>query len=187
MLLDAHYLQEKFSVLKNVGAPTSMLENFVAEKALPRKFAFSNIRATASPNERIKGLLSRRESSKADKPLPAVSSSSPSPPTQGTPADDVTAEEDRIGGSSLDDDGVVSPPRGSSRGVMGFKQVDSLKIDMAEKDALPPFPEDTNHVLSPDVDLSVEDKSASTPSHSVEEREEVPSALAVLPCNGDRS
>jgi len=198
MLADAHYLQEKFSVLKNVGAPTSMLKNFVTEKALPRKSAFSNIRATASPNERIKGLLSRRDSAKPDKPLPAVSSSpAPSPPPpQETPADDVTAEED--GGSNLDD--VVPPPRGSSRGVIGFKQAESpLKIDMAEKDALPPLPEDANHILSSGAEPSnhvaateTEIKATSIPSHSVEEREdgdsrdEVPPAVVTLPCISDR-
>ncbi|OJA18755.1 hypothetical protein AZE42_01632 [Rhizopogon vesiculosus] len=199
MLADAHYLQEKFSVLKNVGAPTSMLKKFVAEKALPRRSAFSNIRATASPNERIKGLLSRRDSAKPDKPLPAVSPSpapSPPPPPQETPANDVTAEED--GGSNLDD--VVPPPRGSSRGVIGFKQAESpLKIDMAEKDALPPLPEDANHILSSGVEPSnhvaateTEIKAASIPSHSVEEREdgdsrdEVPPAVVTLPCISDR-
>ncbi|KAG1756409.1 Vps54-like protein-domain-containing protein [Suillus paluster] len=36
MLADANYLHEKFSILKNVGAPTNMLKNLVAEKTLPR-------------------------------------------------------------------------------------------------------------------------------------------------------
>jgi len=200
MLADAHYLQEKFSVLKNVGAPTGLLRNFVADKALPRKSAFSNIRATASPNERIKGFLSRRDSAKSDKPLPAVSPSpAPSPPPQETPTNDVTAEEDRSWSPNLD--AVVAPPRGSSRGVMGFKQAESpsLKIDVAEKgEALPPLPEDANHTLSPEVEHSnhvaateTENEAASKPSHNEEEREvgdsrnEVPPAVAILPCNGD--
>jgi vacuolar protein sorting-associated protein 54 len=201
MLADAHYLQEKFSVLKNVGAPTGLLKNFVAEKALPRRSAFSSIRATASPNERIKGLLSRRDSGKSDKPLPAVSPSpAPSPPPpQETPTNDVTAEEDRSWSPNLD--AVVVPPRGISRGVIGFKQIESpsLKIDVAEKEeALPPLPEDANHTPFLEVEQSnhvaateAENEAASTPSHDVEEREagdsrdEVPPAEAILPCNGD--
>lgn len=203
MLADAHYLQEKFSVLKNVGAPTNILSNFVAEKPLPRKSAFSNIRASASPNERIKGLLSRKDSAKADKPLPAVSSPALSlPPPQETPPDDVTAEEDRNERSSLDHGVVQAPPRGSSRGAIGFEQAEPpcSKIDITEKDDLPPIPEDGSRTLSSEMELSghvtatgTENEAASTPSQSVEEheagdsRDEVPPAVATLPCDGDRS
>ncbi|KAG0705085.1 Vps54-like protein-domain-containing protein [Suillus ampliporus] len=206
MLADAHYLHEKFSVLKNVGAPTNMLKNLVAEKALPRKSTFSNIRATASPNERIKGLLSRRDSVKPDKPLPAVypspthSPPPPPPPPQEAPADAATVEEHRNG--SLNLDRVVPPARGSSRarGIVGFKQAESpsLDIDAAEKDVLPPLPEDANHTLLSEanppncvVPKLTESNSAPTPSHSVEDRgtsdsrEEVPPAVSILPCNGD--
>ncbi|KAG1754389.1 Vps54-like protein-domain-containing protein [Suillus lakei] len=203
MLADAHYLHEKFSVLKNVGAPTNMLKNLVSEKALPRKSAFSNIRATASPNERIRGLLSRKDSIKPDKPLPAVNSSPtpspPPPPPQGAPTHAATVEEHQSGSPTLDS--VVPPPRGISRarGIVGFKQVESssLDVDAAEKDALPPLPDDANHSLLSEADPSngvapeMESNSTSTPSHRKEEREisdsrdEVPPAVPILPCNGD--
>jgi len=177
MLADAQYLEEKFSVLKNVGEPTNMLKNFVAEKVVPRKSAFSNIRATTSPNERIKGLLSRRDSTKPDKPLPTVSLSGPPPPKE-TRTGDVTVEEDNEI-SNLD--GVIPTPRGSSRGVIGFEQAESppLKTDVAEKDtALPPLPEDANQCFSSEAEPSnhvaatgSDNNAASTPSHSVEEHE----------------
>jgi vacuolar protein sorting-associated protein 54 len=199
MLADAHYLHEKFSVLKNVGAPTNMLENLVAEKALPRKSAFSNIRATASPNERIKGLLSRKNSVKPDKPLPAVkfspTPSSPPPPPQGAPTHAATVEEQRSGSPIID---TVAPPSRSSsraRGIIDLKQVESSSgdVDVAEKDVLPPIPDDANHSLLSEADTSngiaseMESNSTMTASHRKEEREisdshdEVP----ILPCNAD--
>jgi vacuolar protein sorting-associated protein 54 len=203
MLADAHYLHEKFSVLKNVGAPTNMLKNLVSEKALPRKSAFSNIRATASPNERIRGLLSRKNSVKPDKPLPAVNSSPtpspPPPPPQGVPTHTTTMGEYRSGSPTLDI--VVPPSRSSSRarGIIDFKQVESSSrdVDAAEKDVLPPIPDDANPSLlleadsSPGVASEVESNFASTASHRKEEREindnhdEVPPAVPLLPCNGD--
>lgn len=203
MLADAHYLHEKFSVLKNVGAPTNMLKNLVAEKALPRKTAFSNIRATASPNERIRGLLSRKNSIKPDKPLPAVNSSPtpspPPPPPQGAPTHATTMGEYRSGSPALDV--VVPPSRGSSRarGIIDIKQVESSSrdVDAAEKDVLPPIPDDANHSLLSEADTSTgvayetESNAASTASHRKEEREisdnhdEVPPAVPLLPCNGD--
>ncbi|KAG1903777.1 Vps54-like protein-domain-containing protein [Suillus fuscotomentosus] len=203
MLADAHYLHEKFSVLKSVGAPTNVLKNVVAEKPLPRKSAFSNIRATASPNERIKGLLSRKNSVKPDKPLPAVNSSPtpspPPPPPQEAPTHAATVEEDRSGSSTPDI--VVPPSRGSSRarGIIDFKQMESSSrdVDAAEKDELPPIPDDANHSLLSEADISngvaseMENNSASAASYRKEEREisdnhdEVPPAVPILPCNGD--
>ncbi|KAF9246439.1 Vps54-like protein-domain-containing protein [Melanogaster broomeanus] len=108
MLADAQFLHQKLSVLKNVGAPTNMLETLVAEKSVPRKSALSNLRLAATPNERIKGLLSRKDSIKPDKPLPAPaqttsSSSGLTPPLPQT----ILADENS--------DQVVPPPRGSSR------------------------------------------------------------------------
>lgn len=201
MLADAHYLHEKFSVLKNVGAPTSMLKNLVAEKALPRKSAFGNIRATASTNERIKGLLSRKDSLKPDKPLPAVNlSPTPSPqppPHQGATAHAATVEEHRSGSPTLDS--AMPAPRGSSRarGIIDSKQKESssLDIDAAEKDVLPPLPDDANHSLLSEADpsngIAPETEKNSTPSHRMEEREtsdsrdEVPPPVPISPCNGD--
>ncbi|KIJ69069.1 hypothetical protein HYDPIDRAFT_81096 [Hydnomerulius pinastri MD-312] len=117
MLADTQFLHQKLSVLKNVGAPTSMLETLVTEKSVPRKSALSNLRAAASPNERIKGLLSRRDSVKPDKPLPSpvqvVSPTpSPTPPLpQAIPASGAVSED-----VAENSDPVIPPPRGSSRG-----------------------------------------------------------------------
>ncbi|KAG2077938.1 Vps54-domain-containing protein [Suillus decipiens] len=201
MLADARYLHEKFSVLKNVGTPTNMLENVVAEKALPRKSAFSNIRTTASPNERIKGLLSRKNSVKPDKPLPAVNSSPPPPPSpHGTPTRAVAATAEGYRSSGPTHDIVVPPSGGSSRarGITDLKQVETSSgdVDMAEKDVLPPIPDDANHSLLSEADTSnsvpseMESNSVST-SHRKEEREnsdnhdEVSPGVPILPCNGD--
>lgn len=204
MLADAQYLHEKFSVLKNVGTPTNMLKNVVAEKALPRKSTFNNIRATASPNERIKGLLSRKNSVKPDKPLPAVNSSStPSPPPpspQGTRARAVAATAEGHRSNSPTHDIVVPLLGGSSRarGMTDLKQVESSSgdVDTAEKDVLPPIPDDANRSLLSEADTSngvpseMESNFVSM-SHRKEEREnsdnhdEVPPAVPILPCNGD--
>lgn len=111
MLEDAKYLHQKLSVLKNVGAPTAMLETVVTEKAIPRS---GNSNSTSNPqsgssgspkpptrsntltaNQRLKGLLTGRSSTFShlpgldkDKalPLPARTPSPPPvPPTSDKP------------------------------------------------------------------------------------------------------
>jgi vacuolar protein sorting-associated protein 54 len=79
LLADAKYLHQKLSALKNVGAPTGMLETVVTEKLLPRTGSNSNSQAgpskpptrsnTLSANQRLKGLLTGKSSSfaQADK------------------------------------------------------------------------------------------------------------------------
>jgi len=95
LLADAKYLHQKLSALKNVGAPTGMLETVVTEKLLPRTGSNSNSQAgpskpptrsnTLSANQRLKGLLTGKSSSfaQADKdkalPLPARTPSPPPP------------------------------------------------------------------------------------------------------------
>ncbi|KAG2158484.1 Vps54-like protein-domain-containing protein [Suillus bovinus] len=198
MLADVHYLHEKFSVLKNVGAPTNVLKKLVSEKTLPRKSAFSNIRGTASPNERIKGLLSRKNSVKPDKPLPAVNSSPTPiplpPPPQEEPSHAATVEEHQSGSPPPD---IVAPPSSGSsraRGIIDFEAVESSSGDV-EKDVLPPIPDDVNRSLLSEGDTSngvaseMENKSTSTASHRKEEREisdnhdEVPPAVPILACS----
>ncbi|KIL00921.1 hypothetical protein PAXRUDRAFT_29438 [Paxillus rubicundulus Ve08.2h10] len=113
MIADARFLQQKLSVLRHVGAPTSMLETLVAEKSVARKSALSNLRAAASPNERIRGLLSRKDSAKLDKPLPppGETTPSPNPPLSQTTLGNGTAAENIV----EDSDQVLPPPRSSSR------------------------------------------------------------------------
>lgn len=114
MLADARFLHQKLSALKNVNAPTNMLETLVGEKLVPRKSGIGTFRAIPTPNERIKGFLSRRDSSKPDKPLPTPEQAPPGAPSPTTPQDKVagpmTAEDGRDGS-----DKVISPPRSSSR------------------------------------------------------------------------
>jgi len=110
MLADARFLHEKLSVLKNVNAPTNMLETLVGEKLVPRKSALGTLRAIPSPNERIKGFLSRRESIKPEKPLPT-----PEQAPSETPSEITLCSDD--GGE------VVPPPRGSSRAPQPALQV----------------------------------------------------------------
>ncbi|KAH7889569.1 Vps54-like protein-domain-containing protein [Phlebopus sp. FC_14] len=103
MLADTRFLHQKLTVLKNIGAPTNMLETLVAEKSVPRNSGLSNHRAVTSPNERIKGLLSRMDGIKQDKPLP-------SPGRTAARASGATPLVDAGG----DPDSVIPPPRGSS-------------------------------------------------------------------------
>lgn len=105
MLADAQFLHRKLSVLKNVSAPTNMLETLVAEKSIPRKSTLGNSRSTAGANERLRGLLSRRDSTKLEKPLP-----SPTQTPQTASSNSAIAEEP-VG----DSDWVIPPPRSSSR------------------------------------------------------------------------
>ena len=113
MLADAQFLHQKLSVLRNVSAPTNMLETLVAEKLIPRRSTLGNLRATAGPNERLRGLLSRRDSTKVDKPLPSPAQSPQTASSNGAIVDELVEDSDR----------VIPPPRGSSRssgnGVQG--------------------------------------------------------------------
>ncbi|EGO21066.1 hypothetical protein SERLADRAFT_441455 [Serpula lacrymans var. lacrymans S7.9] len=128
LLADARYLHQKFSGLKNVGAPTNMLETVVSEKPVPRKSVLNNIRASASPNERIKGLLSRRNSQMPEKPLPIpITSASPSPtPPLINVINDSTVD---LGEQPATDvPSISTPPPGAGgageEGRPGFKQVE---------------------------------------------------------------
>lgn len=109
MLADVRFLHQKLSVLKSVSAPTNMLETLVAEKSIPRKSTLVNFRTNAGPNERLRGLLSRRDSTKPDKPLPSPSQPPPSPGVIPLP----TASSN--GTVVKDSDLVIPPPRSSSR------------------------------------------------------------------------
>lgn len=113
MLADARFLHQKLSVLKNVNAPTNMLETLVGEKLVPRKSALGTLRAIPSPNERIRGFLSRRESTKPEKPLPTPEQAPSEMPTQAIGED----------GSE-----VVSPPRSSSRACGSEMSLSALQV-----------------------------------------------------------
>ena len=91
LLADAKYLQQKFSVLKNVGNSSGMLETVIAEKSLARVNTASGPSTptrsnslSASANQRLKGLLSGKSSS-FDKTIPIPASPPPVPPSADKP------------------------------------------------------------------------------------------------------
>ncbi|KAF8965307.1 Vps54-like protein-domain-containing protein [Flammula alnicola] len=106
LLADAKYLHQKFATLKNVGAPTAMLETVIADKPIPRTGSNSNAHSgpsgppapptrsnTLTANQRLKGLLSSRASTfmhhsapDKDKALP-LPTRTPSPPPVPPPTD----------------------------------------------------------------------------------------------------
>lgn len=128
MLADAQFLHQKLSVLKNVCAPTNMVETVVAEKSIPRKSTLGNLRTTAGPNERLRGFLSRRDSAKLDKPLPSLTQPLPSrevAPPQTRSSNGVVADE-----SVGDPDWVKPPPRSSrSPGVVPARAEPRVSAD----------------------------------------------------------
>ena len=91
LLEDAKYLNKQFSGLRNVRAPTAMLETVVAEKLLPGSrpppgpsptVPQTPMRSnTLRANERLRGLLSGRASSFMERALPNPNhGQSPIPP-----------------------------------------------------------------------------------------------------------
>ncbi|CAL1705267.1 unnamed protein product [Somion occarium] len=62
LLADARYLIQKLSGLKNVGAPTAMLEIIISEKSIARKAPPPNSPALVSTPSRLKGMLGRADS-----------------------------------------------------------------------------------------------------------------------------
>ncbi|KAG8217594.1 Vps54-like protein-domain-containing protein, partial [Butyriboletus roseoflavus] len=104
---------KKLSALRNVSAPTNMLETLVAEKSIPRKSTLGNLRTAVGPNERLRGLLSKRDSTNLDKPLPTVRQTPSSLgviPSQSASSNGAVADE-----FAGDSDRVIPPPHSSSR------------------------------------------------------------------------
>lgn len=121
MLADAKYLHQKFSVLKNVGKPSTMLEVVVSEKSVARQPALISPRPSApSVNERMKTMLSRRTSanySPVEKALPTPTPTLPwTPPLNGTPINE--SKDSLLGTPSR-----PGTPRAAESNRPGFKQV----------------------------------------------------------------
>lgn len=147
LLEDARYLNQHFSTLKNIRAPTAMLETVVAEKMLPRPAGAQQVpqtplRAnTLTANQRLKGLLSGRGSSFMDKNLPQPSRT-PTPPvpppadTKAQPPAMSLGNSSSNGPSVLGIDGsvsgssaslIMSPPIETAGGPgRGFRQLDTV-------------------------------------------------------------
>lgn len=129
LLADARFLHQKLSVLKNVTAPTNMLETLVGEKTLPRKSGLGAFRTLPSPNGRIRGFLSRRESTRADKPLPVPEEGAPETPSAGLSGPqtltvgDATCGEDPVIITPLPSDVscAAEPQEGEGTGTDGDK------------------------------------------------------------------
>ncbi|KAH9483893.1 Vacuolar protein sorting-associated protein 54, chloroplastic [Psilocybe cubensis] len=168
LLEDAKYLHQKLAVLNIAGAPAGMLETVVAEKFIPRTGGpnGSSHTSPASPpnapirsntltaNQRLKGLLSGRSSSFADKdkalpppnqnsspfPAPSISdkprSRSPVPvnthldPQNGNGLYAANASQDTLAnGSSISLSMAVSPIP-ETKVSQGFKQVEIPSVDL---------------------------------------------------------
>lgn len=84
LLADARYLHQKLSALKDVGAPSGMLETIISEKSVARRQVL-NSSTTSLPgttaNQRIKNMLASRDvkSPEKEKPLPSLGPT-PTPP-----------------------------------------------------------------------------------------------------------
>ncbi|KAF7970219.1 hypothetical protein HWV62_24748 [Athelia sp. TMB] len=81
MLADARFLHGKVAALKNVGAPSAMLETVIGEKRVLAP-APAPAPATLSANDRIKSMLTRRDSAlfgggSKDKALPTPAQTPP--------------------------------------------------------------------------------------------------------------
>lgn len=93
LLVDAKFLHKELSGLKNVLAPMGMLETVVSEKQVPRSNVSSPVPAplptptranTLTANQRLKGLLSRSNTSSnrtVEKALPTPNQTPSSPRT----------------------------------------------------------------------------------------------------------
>ncbi|KAF8163542.1 hypothetical protein B0H34DRAFT_652127, partial [Crassisporium funariophilum] len=146
LVADAKYLHQKLVLLKNVGAPTGMLETVVADKTYPRSNAPAGPSTPSAPtrsntlsaNQRLKGLLSGRGSN-PDKALP-LPARTPSPPPVPPSADKPLSPgptransvysgnmgyDQSMSGSVLSLSMSVSPPIQEATATgSGFKQVE---------------------------------------------------------------
>ncbi|KII89130.1 hypothetical protein PLICRDRAFT_40765 [Plicaturopsis crispa FD-325 SS-3] len=152
LLADAKYLHQKLSALKNVGAPSTMLETVIAEKRIagqPGKPAPASAPAPGtSANQRIKGMLSRKASTLSEKPpvekaLPSPIPAAPSftsfnsSPGATPPASngDVTLGQQNGNGNGHADPPPPTSPRPQAGATPGFKQVEVPATAAVEGDA----------------------------------------------------
>lgn len=184
LLADARFMFNKFSALKNVGAPTSLLVNLVTDKDVasdrpaPRRSSTINLMgsSTAIPsnglnfrtpqtaNERIRGLLSRSTSAAQTPPPTEEKAKLPSEASTSSTA----TTEARTSTSSR-----PSTPRLNGTGVAvsaGYRQINvngeaenSLKLD----NPLPSVPAlDISSIPPPPPPPSDKPTWLTTPTHS---------------------
>ena len=144
MLADAKYLHQKFAVLKNVGTPSSMLETVISEKSVARKPTPLSPKLSISANQRLKGLLSRKDSvnHSTEKALPEPTPSPLAPSAaNGTPSIGGLIGDSFIGTPLLGTPSRPSTPHVESK--PGFKQVavpTSLELPKRPESPLPALP-----------------------------------------------
>lgn len=151
LLADAKFLHAKFSTLKGIGNPSTMLQTVVSEKSVARKSTpLSPKPSVPSANERIKGILSRRESgnyTSLDKALPTPIPSLPSSPPNGTPPiPGLNGSRD----SFLGTPSRPSTPRTDAK--PGFKQVavPTSPDPRRPESPLPALPPDVGDITEPE-------------------------------------
>ncbi|KAJ3504343.1 hypothetical protein NMY22_g17957 [Coprinellus aureogranulatus] len=143
LLEDAKYLHKQFSALKNVRAPTAMLETVVAEKLLPGSrppvpsptVPQTPMRSnTLRANERLRGLLSGRASSFMERALPnpnAGGGFSDGQLASGSQSSSTTASTMTLSGSALTEE-----PTSSSHNLnTGSRQSDTSSCGNMNGDA----------------------------------------------------
>lgn len=159
LLEDARYLHRRLGALKNVTAPTGMLETVVSEKGVPRSSMNNVPRASApsspspptrsntmSANQRLQSLLSSRASTDKALPIPdRTATPPPVPPTSDKPRSPSMASQvysgtlsnDSLSQSQLSLSMRTSPPvqpiptrRGS-----GFMQVERSASPLSQNAA----------------------------------------------------
>jgi len=157
LLADAKYLHQKFGALKNAGTPSTMLETVVSEKSVAHKpIAVTPKPVVSSTNERLKGLLYRRESSQfsPDKvlPTPTPPPHSPSPANGTPPVGGGLNGENVIGTPSIGSPSRPSTPRVEPK--PGFKQVAvPTTPEVPPSPALPITPDVKVRPLDPATEL----------------------------------
>ncbi|PPQ65310.1 hypothetical protein CVT24_011437 [Panaeolus cyanescens] len=124
LLEDARYLHQRLGALRNVVAPTGMLETVVSEKAVPRSSTSNGPQSptpnspsppatlarnnTLSANQRLKSLLSSKVSTDKALPMPDRTSTPPPPvpPTSDKPRS--PAPSSSVYSGALSNDSSVS-------------------------------------------------------------------------------
>jgi hypothetical protein len=131
LLADARYLHQKLSALKNVTAPSSMLETVVMEKSVTRKDVSAahsnaeNARGGANVVQRSKGFVSSFKSPVLDKALPTPTAE------LGSPVNGIGRKGDINGRVKARLSSLMSPPASSGSSVPGEVPVEARDRDGA--------------------------------------------------------
>jgi len=146
LLADAKYLHQKLSGLKNVGAPSGMLETVIAELSISRTpTSATGPRPAAAPipvrmnsaNQRLKGLLSGTGSS--DRALPATPSMDPLASSSPQTAPSNSINGGTVNGTTNSSSSSPPLPAPPPPAQQGFRQVNESRAD-PDPEQLAPVP-----------------------------------------------